>query len=789
MLSLALSDVIVPCKVQGLTMKSPNHPSNNISLNPSNTPDIQAVIAAVDHSRRHLFKASALAAGVAGLQACGLHKLAPTAAVPAYPGFGGIGFNSIPAVTAPVEDRVRVPPGYQVEPLISWGDPILPGAPAWQEDASQDASTQAQQFGMHNDGMHYFPLLSAGKGNNAGLLCVNHEYTHEEILHGAEGMSGGAGVTLAKVRKSQAAQGVSVMEVQNRAGRWQLNPNSPYARRITANTPMRMAGPAAGHALLKAVRFEVSATGSKPVGMLDGFTALGTFANCANGYTPWGTYLTCEENWNQMFGGTPGQPVGLADPKQDAALRKSYHRYGVKPAQQAPWGQRDPRFDLSRNPLEPYLFGWVAEIDPFDPASVPVKRTAMGRFKHESAQMALSDEGDVKRLAYYMGDDESSEYIYKFVASKAYDPNNAAANRDLLDAGTLYAARFSATPAGPANTFRGQWLALVPNAPTLIDNPARPGQQYRLRDLPQFAAATDAEVQALILINTRQAADALGATMMDRPEWTALRTYANQQHLPYNAQRPLEIYCSLTNNKQRGQLPPSVNQPDGSTAAGSATPPVDHANPRPDNVYGQTIRWREADNRVTAEHFEWDLLVLGGDAQTTKTLPASHNPTNLVGPAPGSGGYYQGNIIDNSPAHPAHPASFGGNDGLWFDDHGRLWILTDQPGAASGDWNHIGANSLCCADPATREVRRFMTSPPHCEVTGITSTPDGKTLFVGIQHPGENALAANPTEFSNWPQAQFTHNSAGQALPNGPKRRPRSSVLVITRADAGIIGA
>ncbi len=210
------------------------------------------------------------------------------------------------------------------------------------------------------------------------------------------------------------------------------------------------------------------------------------------------------------------------------------------------------------------------------------------------------------------------------------------------------------------------------------------------------------------------------------------------------------------------------------------------ANPRPDNDYGHIIRWREDGNYVTATGFEWDIFVLCGDTLTTKTLAANYLSDNLVGGAAGTGPFYQGNISDV----PAGSADLGAPDGLWFDQFGRLWIQTDQVGDATGDFVNVGRNIMACADPNTKEIRRFMTSPNRCEVTGVINTPDGKTMFVGIQHPGEDSLAANPTEFSNWPQSQFATNSAGQALPNTPGiRRPRASVLVITREDGGIIGA
>ncbi len=796
-------------------MKGPKHPRNDLTINPSNNPSIRDVIAEVDSSRRQFLRQSVSAAAVAsvagGMGMSVFPSAASAAPVAAVNGFAGIGFDSIPAIRAPVVNEVRVPVGYKVEVVATWGQPIMPGAPDWREDATQDAAAQLKQFGMHCDGMHFFPFPSrAGLSSDRGLLCVNNEYTHEDILHGAEGLAGGAGVTIAKVRKSQAAHGVSVAELRRTVGKWGVVRTSAYGRRVTVNTPMRMAGPAAGNALLQSKKYDIQPTGSVEIGVNDGYTTYGTANNCAHGYTPWGTYLTCEENWNGYFAApTNGAAIGAEYAALKAGILQNNSRYGISNVGFGyRWHEVDPRFNADVNPLESNLFGWVVEIDPFNPTSMPVKRTALGRFKHESAQLAMSAIGSssLRHVAFYQGDDERNEYIYKFVCARPFNPANRAANRDLLDTGTLYVARFDATAGAKPGTYRGQWLALVPGATTVIDNPNVPGTKFTLRELPLFAHASDAEVRAKILINTRQAADALGATMMDRPEWTALRTYANGFGYDiagagrgYNAQYPLEVYCTLTNNNRRGGGGTiSSNKPDGSTAAASARPPVDVANPRPDNDYGHIIRWREDGNVVTATAFEWDIFTLCGDTQTTKTLAANYLRTNFIGVDPADPNFgkknYEGNIVDT----PAGSADLGAPDGLWFDQFGRLWIQTDQAGDAAGDFANIGANVMACADPNTGEIRRFLTSPRNCEVTGVINTPDGKTMFVGIQHPGEDSPAANPTQFSSWPQSQFATNSFGEPLatngggvplPQGANVRPRSSVLVITREDGGVIGA
>jgi secreted PhoX family phosphatase len=721
-------------------MKGRSHPKNNVTLNPSKNESIRDVIDRVSLSRRR-FIMTAVGTSVltvlGDVSIGGFLQSVEAAPIPKGTGFGGIGFKSVPPnlfnpTTEVLEkDLVSVPEGYTAKVLFAWGDPIMPGAPTWLADASQDAAAQAMQVGMHHDGMHYFPL---SRGNvigrtvssqarslrgflnqpiNSGLLCVNHEYTQENILHGSEGLT--PNVTIEKVRKSQAAHGVSVVEISKNGNEWTYNRNSPYGRRITANTEMRVSGPAAGDVLMKSKKFNITPTGSIEIGTNDGFTAYGTVNNCANGYTPWGTYLTCEENWNGYFANPTGGVVAELGEDQKLDIRAGQTRYGIPSSSGYRWPDVDPRFNASTNPLEPHLFGWVVEIDPYDPQSKPVKRTALGRFKHESAQVVVDDKN---RVAFYMGDDERNEYIYKFVCAQPYNPGNRAANRDLLDSGVLYVAKFN-------DNGTGVWIPLI-----FGQNGLTPENGFRN--------------QAEVLIKTRQAGDRVGATMMDRPEWTAVRPRIG-------GYKEIEVYCTLTNNSRRGTAnPPIVNQPDGSTNAGSARPPVDAANPRPDNRYGHIIRWREDGQTVTATTFKWDIFFEAGD----KTRPEA----NL-----------QGNIKGDDMSSP---------DGLWFDDFGRLWIQTDHGGDGKGDLVNIGSNTMSCADPNTKQVRRFLTSPTDCEVTGVITTPDGKAMFINIQHPGDSGTTANPTLSSNWPHSQGY----------GPSGRPRSATVVITRNDGGVIG-
>ncbi|MFY7866319.1 PhoX family protein [Roseateles sp.] len=731
-------------------MKGNKHPSNDETINPSGNASIYDIIDGVDSSRRTFIKGSvgttALAAA-GGLTLSGLVGTVQAGPVPASLGFPGIGFESVPAsvsitsapAAAAVADKITVPAGYKAELFVAWGDPIMPGGVPFASDASNTAAEQEKQFGTHNDGMAFFPFTGVdGKPtSDRGILAINNEYTPEEILTPA----GIPGASIAAVRKSQAAHGVSILEARRRNGKWAVVKNSPYGRRLTSNTKTRVSGPAAGHALMKVNEYLINENGSFPTGkQTDGFTAYGTINNCANGVTPWGTYLTCEENFNGNFGANAPLPSAAA-----SELGKLYNRYGVVAAGFGyDWHKQDARFDLAVNPNEANLFGWVVEVDPYDPKSVPVKRTALGRFKHESAQYVVDAQG---HLAMYMGDDERNEYIYKFVSTGKYNPANRAANRDLLDSGVLYVAKF-------ASNMTGQWIALLPGT-IGVDGVA-------LRNNPNFVGADDAEVLAKILIKTRMAADAVGATMMDRPEWTGARPRIGG----FNK---IEVYCTLTNNNRRGTNTASSNRADGFTTAGSARPPVDAANPREDNIYGHIIRWQEDGDTVKATSFSWNLFAQAGDTKTTR----APKPTNN----------YKGNIV----ADPFGSADYGAPDGLWFDHFGRLWVQTDQVGDASGVWNNIGANTMVCADPNTGITRRFLTSPNGCEVTGIAMSPDGKTMWVGVQHPGEDATAANPEKTSRWPANQWGVESDGvTSLPFG---RPRSSVVVITKDDGGIIGS
>jgi len=682
-------------------MSSIMHPDNDSTINPSGNTSIRDVLAQFK-GRRNFLKGSLGMAAVATLGGFATQAQAYSGGSPT-PGGGGITFTGLPPnLAAGFVDAITVPVGYTAKVLIGWGDAIgRPGAMANTHWNPADPMTEALQlttFGQHNDGMHFFPFPAAGAAgvsNDRGLLCVNHEYVDPGLSVNSAAY-GTHPLTAAEVAGQIASHGVSVVELRKVGGEMTVRRPSVLARRITGKTPMRISGPAAGNALLK--------TAADPTGT----QVLGTLNNCAHGITPWGTYLTCEENFNGYFGTTAAKLAA-------APLTSLERRYGVSAGGFGyRWFEQDPRFDIRDNPNEPNRFGWVVEIDPWNPNSTPVKRTALGRFKHESAGYVV---GTDNKVTVYLGDDERNDYQYKFVCTGLFNPKNRGANRDLLDSGTLYVAKFNADGSG-------QWLPLVWGQGGLT---------------PENGFADQAEV----LIKARQAADRLGATMMDRPEWVAVHPTTR------------EVYLTLTNNNRRGTNAPSSNLPGGTTPAGSARPPVDAANPRVDNRYGHIIRWTETGGDVGAITFDWDIFVECGDS-----LSASPN--------------LQGNIMGDD---------LGAPDGLWFDKDGRLWIQTDQQGDGLGDWINIGGNAMFCADPSTRQITRFLTSPRNCEVTGVVSTPDGKTMFVGIQHPGEDWAPGVFTANSTWPDSGA----------NGPTTqvtavKPRSSVVVITKDDNGVIG-
>ena len=551
-------------------------------------------------------------------------------------------------------DTVTVPEGFKWQVVASWGDPLWSKAMTFDQASRGDGASQELAVGDNNDGMSLFV------NNGRNVLVSNNEYVNREIFHGNR--DGGKPQSADDIRKSKAAHGVTVMEITNQGGQWKIVKDAPLNRRITADTPMEITGPARGHDLMK--------TAADP----SGTKALGTWNNCGNGQTPWGTYLTCEENFNGYFSSSD-EAFKMPD-----ALK----RYGVPTKDSGyNWIMADERFDVSKHPNEPNRFGYVVEIDPMDPRSTPKKRTALGRFKHENAEVVLNADGHV---VVYLGDDERGEFLYKFVSAGKYSA--AGDNSELLADGALFVAKFD-------DDMNGRWIELTPQA-------------------------TGMASKAEICIHTRQAASAVGATTMDRPEWVAAHP------------KKAEVYCALTNNKNRGKKP---------NAGGDATP-VGGPNPREGNNYGQIVRWQPKGGDHTSSEFTWDLFVLAGN-------PTVHNDAYA-----GSKNINADNMF-NSP------------DGLKFDSKGFLWIQTDGNYSNAKDFAGMGNNQMLIGDPDSGEIRRFMVGPKECEITGITWSADKKTVFVGIQHPGEDG---------------------DSHFPDGGQSVPRSSIVAISRDDNEVIG-
>ena len=599
-----------------------------------------------------------------------------------------IGFS---AVAVNSEDKITVPEGYSYQVLIPWGTPIIGGVTRALADSGAD---QAQQIGSHHDGMHFYGIDGS---SDDGLLVLNHEYVEPRFMHAsAVGLSLGSSALppldngkrpADEVLKELNGHGVSVVRVVKGANNeWQVQFDA-LNRRITGLTPMELHGPVRGTDFVKTLY--------SPTGTM----TRGTLNNCGNGYTPWNTYMAAEENWAGYFTNKGDNP-------------REHSRYGVGSGTgRYAWELADSgadefiRFDASIKGLdatqdyrnEPVCFGWMVEIDPFAPESNPKKRTAMGRFGHEGVVFAPAEEG--KPVVCYSGDDSRFEYIYKFVTASNY--NAATASGDMLDEGTLYVAKFN-------DDGSGEWLSLV----------------YGENGLDETHPDTPFTSQADVLVNTRLAADARGATPMDRPEWGAVD--------PANG----DVYFTLTNDSNR--------------SAGQ----VDEANPRGPNLHGHIIRWSETGGDQAATTFNWDIFLFGGDSGE------SGQDTN-IGYDPNGDQLTADNIL-SSP------------DGMWIDPDSRVWIQMD-----SGFDDPYGNCAMLVADPRKGTLKRFLVGPIDQEITGITMSPDQKTLFINVQHPGEGTSGANFSAgnySSNWPD-----NTAGAY--------PRSATVVVWKNDGGVVGS
>jgi secreted PhoX family phosphatase len=658
-------------------------------------PTFEAVLSARLSRRTVLTGAAAV-----GLAAC---ARIPTRSAAPRPS----AFKSVPPQNT---DAFIVADGYRHQIVARWGDSLVTGTPdfdtrrlmagAWLDESA--VAAQLQQFGTNADAVAFFPQL-AGRAAR-GLVCVNHEYVNSELIWPDHR---GINMPLAEARTwfekhplatafMQAAHGVSVMQLRRDASGWVRELSAPHNRRITANTPMEVFGPARGHVLL---RTHADPTGTR---------VLGTFANCSAGRTPWGTYLTSEENVDDYFEGAAANGR-----KDDPAMTDALRRFALRDHSFYHWDLQDPRFDTASEPHEFFRFGWMVEIDPMDPKSVPRKRTALGRFQHEGANTLVGKSGHV---AAYMGDDEKFEYIYKFVTRDRFDPRNRDANRDLLDHGTLYCARFDADGTG-------EWLPLVHD------------ENGPLNSRAGFANQGD------VVIKVRAAADLLGATPMDRPE--------DVEPNPLTGR----IYIACTKTAER--KPEGSGQWSGRKVDISPNP----ANPRPDNRFGHIIELTERGDDVRATRFEWNVFLLAGDPANGRYIV---DATALKGSLSGTDTYFAG-YPDAAALSPVQCP-----DNLGIDPQGRLWIVTDSD-------NRGHPNNGCYVVPTDGPQRGLLqqlaSGPNGCEVCGCEFTPDGRTLFLTIQHPGEGGTLQKPR--SQWPD--------GQGLP------PRAALLAVEREDGGSI--
>ncbi|MBD2746593.1 PhoX family phosphatase [Microvirga sp. BT688] len=616
--------------------------SGDVGVNPTHNLTMGEIIA-TRFNRRDLLRGSL---AVAAISATVGHRALAANEQPAKKASNPISFD-FKEIEAGVDHTHHVAEGYDAQVLLRWGDPLFPDAPEF-DPMKQTAEAQARQFGYNTDFIGFIPLNGSA---DHGLLVANHEYTNEELMFPGVGVQDSKDANFAKMTQDLvaieiAAHGGAVVEIRRVDGKWQVVKDSKYNRRITADTPMEITGPAAGHA-----RMKTSADSS-------GRSVRGMINNCAGGVTPWGTWLSCEENFNGYFWGK------LSDDHPEA---KNYKRYGIGTPAYA-WGKFHDRFDLAKEPNEANRFGWVVEIDPFDPNFIPKKRTALGRTKHEGAAGITNSDG---RYVVYLGDDERFDYVYKFVTAGKVDPQNRAANFGLLDEGILYVAKYN-----PDGT--GTWLPMVHGQGPLTE-------------------ANGFRSQADVLIETRRAADLLGATKMDRPEDIEANPQTNR------------VYVMLTNNTRRKE------------------DQVDAANPRANNAFGHIVEMMPEGGNHAATAFAWEILVKCGDPSVAAVGATFSSETTKNG-------------------------WFGMPDNCAIDSQGRLWISTDgnnakATGRADGLW------ALETEGERRGTSKHFFRVPVGGELCGPFFTPNDESLFLAVQHPGEvdegTSTFENPA--TRWP--------------------------------------
>lgn len=670
---------------------------------------------------------------------------------PAVLGFTAIAKNKL--------DVVTVPAGYTVSVINRTGDPILPGVAAYKNDGTD--TNFAGRIGDHGDALYWYGLSATGTrdatSSTRGLIVQNHENINQQYLHVAGATTVGGARPEAEALKEIECHGVSVTEVSEGANRaWSVNATSSFNRRLTPSTPMVFNGPVKGSDFLKTAY------------NTDGTQGRGTINNCANGTTPWGTALTCEENWAGYFRRGTADTAGRTA-KELAALTRygvtsgtgNYGWSTVVPADASNtlfrrWDARvsgTTATDDFRN--EPNNFGWVVELDPYDKTKAPRKRTALGRMGHEGCWPGAFVAG--RKPAWYMGDDATNEYLYKFVSSTAWAAADADATDRLsigdkyMDAGTLYVAVFNADGTG-------SWKALTFGA-NGIDASYAP-----------YAFASQVDV----LVHPRLAADAAGATAMDRPEWTAVNPVTG------------EVYLTLTNNSNRVTTADTPSASQRRTDAANPRVYVDPPSTSRGNRNGHIIRLKETGSTTEATTFTWDIYLFGAGSDLDAT---NINVSGLTADQDFSSpdGLYFSRA--SNAAGLVNPLLWFQTDDSAYTDVTNCMMLAAMPGTVGDGGARTITNTNAAAVTSTQATRvgaaptaanlkRFLVGPVECEITGVDSTPDGRTLFVGIQHPGENGTAAAPS--SHWPDSQ-----AGTAAATV---RPRSAVVVITKNDGGVVG-
>lgn len=673
----------------------------------------------------------ALLAGMVGLPLLNLAGCATaTQGASAPDGVATANFPSVPPTNA---DTVSLPPGYSWRKLIAWGDAMFDTVSA---DFDPDALTRAEQeqrFGQNNDMLALFAgeyAFPPPRTQDRMILCANNEYTSSALAFPS--VQTPRDFTAEHVAALYAAIGVSVVEVERSSDGWHAlrspAPGQGCNRRITPFTPVVFSGPAANHPWITQASAIVNAAEPDQGGAPANAVRCGTGANCAGGLTPWGTYLTAEENFDGLFVGTDRAPA-VREARQDDAYALDAAAFGYPSFYEPIGATLAPRqFQIGENPYGPSLYGWVVEIDPYDPTSTPKKRTALGRKKQECATTALTRDG---RVAVYMGDDQRDEHVYKFVSDGRFNASNRTANMDLLDHGKLYCAQFQ-------ENGEGRWLHITVEAA----NAAAAAEESPIR----FRDEGD------LMMRVRDAARLMGATPMDRPEDVEALHDANWVGLG-----PVLIAC--TNNSERGFERPG-------------NPRRDSENPgrAQNNLAGHVLRLDEAGGDCGAERFTWDIFAMGGDpnAETLTTTTRGGQPAHISTKIGG-----EETISGDKFACP---------DNIFIDSTQRVWIATDGNDGVFADCNDTIMVAPANAD-GPRPIKRFLVGPLGAEICGPLMTPDERAFLCAIQHPGANDVAGTEFSVSRW-----AGHPAPSHFPDGGASWPRSAVVVITRDDGGRIG-